>query len=440
MAGKAYTSARQAAVAFVTFCGWFAAMSARTATAADWPNWRGPSRNGISSETGWLTTWPSSGPPRLWSANIGQSYAAVSVQGRRLYAIGARSGKETVTCLDDETGAVLWTYSHTHPKRTDSYDPNPTASTATPVVAGERVFVLTREGLAFCLQAKSGQLLWQRDLAGETGNGLPPFGCASSPVVHGSLVIYNVGKHGIALNQRTGAIIWNSGPGIAGHASPVFYQIDGREGVLLFTGSGLAGVDLPTGRLMWRHPWTSPNHLYAVDPVVSGDRIFISSYGRAQQLRLTGDAVSVVYDIRCLRSTFNNPVLVDGFLYGSDRGTLQCINWETGQEKWSRPDALLRPPGQEDQGERHNPMGEGGLIAAGRHLIILDESGTARLVSAVPEAYQERARVKVMQGPCWIAPVLAHGVLYCRNNNGDLSALDLRARKEKGTAAFARWR
>jgi hypothetical protein len=270
----------------------------------------------------------------------------------------------------------------------------------------------------------------------ETGGGLPPFGCAGSPVVHGNLVIYNVGKHGIALSQRTGAVIWNSGPGVAGHASPVVYRNGGREGVLLFTGSGLAGVDLQTGRLLWRHPWTSPNHLYAVDPVVCGDRIFISSYGRAQQLRLAGDTVSIVYDIRCLRSTFNNPVLVDGYLYGSDRGTLQCIDWETGQEKWSRPDALLRS-GQEGQGERRNPMGEGGLIAAGRHLIILDESGNARLVAAAPAAYQEQARAKALEGPCWIAPVLANGVLYCRNNNGDLSAFDLRARKEKGTAVPA---
>ena len=174
--------------------------------------------------------------------------------------------------------------------------------------------------------------------------------------------------------------------------------------------------------------------------VVSGDRIFITGYGRAQQLRLAGDTVSVVYDIRCLRSSFNNPVLVDGDLYGSDRGTLQRIEWETGREKWSRPDALsFALPARKAEEARRNPMGEGGLIAVGRHLIILDESGY------VPGGSGARGvpGAGAGQGPggaVLIAPALANGVLYCRNNHGDLCALDLRDWKEKGTAVSARRR
>jgi outer membrane protein assembly factor BamB len=429
MARKAPRPARKTALGITLICGLAAAIPGSIVLAADWPSWRGTSRNGVTSEGGWLTTWPASGLPRLWSANTGKSYAAVSVQGKRLYTIGAKEGKETLFCLDARSGAVLWRYTQMHPKREIQYDPNPTASTATPVAAGERVYALTREGLALCLAAKDGKLLWQRDLARETQSGLPPFGCASSPVVEGDLVIYNVGKHGIALNRQTGAVVWNSGPGVAGHASAVICQIGGARGVLLFTGAGLVGADLQTGRLLWRHPWTSPNNLYAVDPVVSGEKIFIAGYGRSQQLRLAGDTVSVVYENRNLRSSFSNPVLLDGYLYGSDRGALQCVEWATGTLKWSRPGVLLRPPGQDAEGVPRYPLGEGALIGAGKHLIVLDEGGNLHLVAASPEAYRELAHAKVLKGPCWTLPVLANGLLYCRNNDGDLVCLDLRSVK-----------
>jgi hypothetical protein len=167
-----------------------------------------------------------------------------------------------------------------------------------------------------------------------------------------------------------------------------------------------------------------------VDPLVSGENIFITGYGGAQQLRLAGDTVSVVYETRSLRSSFSNPVLLGGYLYGSDRGTLRCIEWATGADKWSRPNALLRPPGQEREGERRHPLGEGALIAAGKHLIVLDEGGNLRLVAATPAAYRELAHARVLEGPCWTAPVLANGLLFCRNNAGDLVCVDLRAVKQ----------
>jgi len=428
MAGNGFRSAQRATVFIALFCGLAIAFPDRIVRAADWPQWRGPSRNGVTSDEGFLAAWPASGPSRLWSARIGKSYAAVSVQGKRLYAIGTREGNETLFCFDAGSGAVLWKYTQPHPKRDTQYDPNPTASTATPVVAGERVYALTREGLAFCLSAKDGTLLWQRDLAKETQGGLPPFGCASSPLVEGNRVIYNVGKHGIALNKQTGAVVWNSGAGVAGHASAVLYRIGGQRGVLLFTGGGLVGVDLATGRPLWRQPWTSPSNLYAVDPIVSGERIFITGYGRAEQLQLAGDTLSVVYETRSLRSNFSSPVLLGGYLYGSDRGTLQCVEWATGTLKWSQPTVPLGPPGQEAGGARHHPLGEGALIAAGKHLIALDEAGNLHLVAATPEAYREVAHAKVMDGPCLTAPVLANGLLYCRNNDGDLVCLDVRSR------------
>jgi outer membrane protein assembly factor BamB len=420
MAGRLLSSARS--ILPVTLA---ATLSAGIASAADWPAWRGPSRNGVTVDEVRLTRWPASGPPRLWTANLGKSYASVTVQGERLYAIGTGGGQETVFCFDALSGRALWRSARPHPKRDLQYDPNPTASTGTPVAAGDRVYVLTREGLALCLNAADGKLCWGRELARETENGLPPFGCASSPVVEGSPVLYNVGKHGIALDRETGAILWNSGAGVAGHASPVVYRADDRPAAAFFTGEGLVGVDLRTGQRLWRHPWTTPNNINAVDPVISGDRIFITGYARGRQLRLAGDGVAELYETRSLRSTFNNPVLVGDYLYGSDRGTLACIEWATGVEKWRRASVLQEAP-SENAGQARNPMSEGALIATGKHLIALSDTGDLRLIAAAPDAYRELARARVIQGPCWTAPVLANGVLYCRSNDGDLVALDLR--------------
>jgi outer membrane protein assembly factor BamB len=362
----------------------------------------------------------------LWKAQIGQSYASVAVQGERLFTIGAADGQETVSCLNARTGKPIWRFSRPHPKREEQYDPTPHASTASPVVAAERVYLLTREGTAFCLAAGDGKLLWERDLAQQTENGLPPFGCAGSPVIYGDRILYNMGKSGVALEAATGRILWNSGPGVAGHASPVLYRSGERDLAAFFTGSGLAAVDPGTGAVLWRFPWNSPNRIYAVDPVVSGNRLLLSGYGRSQQLRLDGAEPVTTYDLRVLRSTFNNPVLLGGYLYGSDRGTLQCVEWETGTENWRQADVLRRPAKELPAGERDNPMSEGALIAAGKHLLILEDAGTLRVAEATPAAYREVAKAKVLNGPCWSSPVLAHGLLYCHNNAGDLVCLDLR--------------
>jgi outer membrane protein assembly factor BamB len=424
MARTTCSWARQAVLLIVLLGGLAATVVAVAASATDWPEWRGPSRSGVTPEK--VAAWPAGGPRHLWSANVGKSYAAVAVQGGRVYAVGAANGEETVWCLEAGSGRVLWKHTQAHPQRTNPYEPDPTASTGTPVVAGERVYLLTREGLALCLAAKEGKIAWQRDLARETENGLPPFGCGSSPLCVGDQVIYNIGKQGIALDRRTGAVVWNSGPGVAGHASAVAYRIGGQSGVCLFTGDALVAVEPKTGRQLWRYPWSSANHINGVDPIVSGDRIFITGYGQAAQLRLAGETVSTVYEARVLRSTFSNPVLLNGYLYGSDRGMLQCVDWATGTERWNQPGILRHLPGQEADGVTYHAMSEGALIAAGSHLIALDDSGTLRLIVASPDAYREVARASVLKGPCWTIPVLANGLLYCRNNGGDLVCLDLR--------------
>ena len=261
-----------------------------------------------------------------------------------------------------------------------------------------------------------GSILWERDLSELCG--VPLFGCGGSPVVAEGLILYNVGKQGAALDARTGEVAWSSEPGPGGHASPVV--LPDHRTAAFFTGAEIAGVELKTGKRLWLQAWSNPGNITAIDPVVSGDRILLSGYNRAAQFRLEGDSLKEQYDTKSLRGSFNNPVLVGGYLYGSDRGVLKCIDWSTGAEKWAREGTLFA--GGKDPMAAGPPPGEGGIIAAGKELIVLDGSGELYLIAAVPDAYHELAHVHVIDGQCWAAPALADGVLYCRNTSGTVSA------------------
>jgi outer membrane protein assembly factor BamB len=395
--------------------GLLAALLVTPLKAADWPQWRGPRRDGISSETGWLTRWPGLGPKRLWTAQVGEGFSSVAVTGGRLYTMGNASGRDTVYCLAAGTGRPVWKYSYSCPAG------DHTGPRATPTVDGNRVYTLSREGQAFCLNASSGLLLWGKDLRRETGAETPRWGFASSPLVTGKLVIFNVGTAGTALDKVTGRPVWKSGAGIAGYASPVAYSAAGHRGVAIFTATGIAGVDPASGRRLWHHPWQTSYDVNAADPVFAGDTVFISSnYNRGcALLRLipSGGAdrtvrPQVVWENRNMRNHFNSCVLLGGYLYGNDENTLKCLDVKTGAERW-----------------RRRGMGKGGLIAADGHLIVLTERGTLVLSQANPASYTELAHASVMRGTCWTHPVLANGLIYCRSHEGELICLDVRTAK-----------
>jgi outer membrane protein assembly factor BamB len=377
--------------------------------AADWPQWRGPQRNGISAETGWQTRWPDAGPRRLWTARVGEGFAAVAVQEGRVYTVGNAGEKDTVYCLDARTGKPLWR--HSYPCASGNYS----GPRATPTVDGNRVYTLSREAQAFCLDAASGRVIWSKDLRRETGARTPQWGFAGSPLLDGNRVLYNVGTAGVALEKGSGRLVWQSGGGAAGYASPVLYTVGNQRGVALFTASGIVGVNPANGRRLWQYPWRTQFDVNAADPIFTGDTVFISSnYNRGCALLRVGRGgrPAVVWENRNMRNHFNSCVLLGGYLYGNDENTLKCIDLKTGQERW-----------------RRRGIDKGGLLAAAGHLIVLTGRGTLLVVRATPERYVEVAQAPVMQGTCWTPPVLANGALYCRSHEGELVCLDLRAKR-----------
>ena len=381
------------------------------AQAADWPQWRGPARNGISKENGWLTRWPASGPKRLWTIEVGAGHSSVAVVGARVYTMGNVKNQDIVWCLNAATGKALWKYAYRC--KPDNY----AGTRATPTVQENRVYTLSREGLALCLEAGTGRKIWQRLLPVLTGSPIPKWGFSSSPLIEGNLAIYNVGAAGVALDKKTGTLIWKSAPGLASYASPVAYTVKGRRVLAIFPASGLVGVNPANGRQLWSFPWAwnNPYQVNAADPIFWGDTIFISSgYNRGCVLLKIGDgAPTVVYQNTHMRNHINTCVLLNGFLYGCDQSTLKCLEIKTGRERW-----------------QESGFGRGGFSLVGDKLVLLTERGELVIAQATPQRYIELARVKVLMGTCYTQPVLSNNRIFCRNRDGQLACFDVRSNSD----------
>ena len=372
---------------------------------ADWPQWRGANRNGLSTERGLASAFAGSGPQKIWTANIGAGYSTVAVSAGRVYGMGNYSEQDFISCMNAITGKILWSYKY--PQGAGDYS----GPRATPTVHEKKVYTLSREGMALCLDAATGKVLWQKNIITETRATAPRWGVASSPLIEGGLVIYNVGANGVALNKNTGMVVWSSGADTCGYASAVAFTIGGRRGVAIFGKNKLVAVDPANGRVQWDYPWETSYDVNAADPIFSGDSVFISSnYGKGGSvLRIVGGRPTKIWENRFMKNHFNSCVLVGGTLYGNDENTLRGVDFATGAERWNM-----------------RGMGKGGLISAEGKLFALTERGELTLIKANPDRFEEMGRAKILDGQCWASPVLANGLLYCRNHEGNLVCLNVK--------------
>ncbi len=396
-------------IALVLSAGAAAAQApAKASTAgADWPRWRGPDADGISRDTRWNPAALAAAKP-LWKVNVGKGYSSVTVKGQRLFTMGFQDGQDTVHCLDARTGAGIWKRSYA----CGSVDhPGPRA---TPTLDNGLVYTISCQGHILCLKEADGSIAWQKNALADFEARNVKWGFSGSAFVEDRLVFFNAGPGGLALDKKTGAKVWSSGPGVGGYSTPVAYTLGGKRRLALFVEKAACGVDLQTGERLWSHPWTTSYDVNAADPIVADSEVFITSgYRRGcALLDLSGAAPRVVYENKTLQSHFSSPVLIGGHLYGIDgntgKGDLVCLEFKTGAEKW-----------------RKN-LGFGSLMAVGDKLLVLNEGGRLFVADASPAGYRE-----VAAGPsgigatCWTVPVFCRGLVYCRNDKGDLAALDL---------------
>ncbi|HEY3174271.1 MAG TPA: PQQ-binding-like beta-propeller repeat protein [Candidatus Polarisedimenticolia bacterium] len=389
------------------------ALSGTGAAAGDWPQYRGPSRDGISTETGILKAWPDAGPKVLWRAPLGDGYSGISVVGGRGYTMFSRDDGEFVASFNVADGKEVWRL-RVDRKREDDMGDGPRS---TPTVDGDLVYALGARAVLVAVKAASGEKLWEKDLKGAFGARVPQWGVSTSPLVENGLLVIDVGggsdKSLVALDKMTGETKWTSYTDRPGYSAPLAVDIHGVRQILSFAGSSLVSVGAADGTILWSVPWKTSYDVNAAMPVfVAPDRVFISSSydtgGALYQVKKTGDKFEAVevWKSRIMKNHFNSSIYQGGYLYGFDDATLRCIDAATGEEKWSQ-----------------RGFAKGSLLLADGHLIIFSESGLVALAEATPAGYREKGRAQILEGRTWTMPTLASGKLYLRNRT-EMVALD----------------
>ncbi|MHC4114859.1 MAG: outer membrane protein assembly factor BamB family protein [Planctomycetota bacterium] len=380
------------------------------AVGADWPHWRGPNYNGISEETGWNTTWGKDGPKQLWKTSVGTGFSSISVSKGQVYTIGNTDDKDTVYCLDADTGKILWKHSYPEPIDPKHYEGGPNA---TPTVDGGKVYTFSKTGKVFCLDTKNGDVIWQVDLQKKFGVKSPKWGLSGSVFIQDNMAILNAGELGIALNKNDGSLIWQNGKDGAAYATPVPFTAGKGKCIAVFNANGVACLRTATGKRVWQFPWKTKHDVNAADPIISGNEIFVSSgYGTGCGLfKIEGNKATEIWRNRNMRNHFSSCVLWQGYLYGFDgqgsKGKLTCLDYKSGEVKWVQDD-----------------LGTGSLTMAEGKLIILGGKGKLVVAEATPAGFKEISSTEVLTGRCWTPPVLANGKIYARNAVGDLVCLD----------------
>ena len=387
-------------------------LQASSGLAADWPQWLGPTRDGVYGGSDLADSWPKSGPPVLWRRKVGQGFSNPVVSQGRLILFHRQGSKEVVEALDAKTGESVWSFDYpTNYRDSFGFDPGPRAG---PAVADGRVFTFGAEGVLHCLDFESGKKIWRIDTHDRFGAGKGFFGAACSPLVHDDLVFLNVGgRNGtglVAFDGHTGDVLWTATDDEASYASPVAATLLGAPRILFFTRTGLVGANPKTGKIAFQIRWRARSRasVNAATPLVIGESIFLSaSYGTgAALLQVKGGEVRKVWSSNdALSNHYATSVYHDGYLYGyhgrQEYGpSLRCVELATGKVRWSK-----------------DGFGAGTVTVAGDRLLLMREGGQLVLAEASPESFRPISKAKILSGTARAYPALADGLFYARSKN-----------------------
>jgi outer membrane protein assembly factor BamB len=392
---------------------------------SDWPQWRGPNRDGVSTETGLLKEWPAGGPPLLWTGKgLGEGYSGVAVVGDRVYTAGQRADGQYLICLNAASGKEHWA-TRFAPSYRNSYGSGPRC---TPTVDGDRVYALGADGTLICAEAATGKARWNKDLVkdlgGKTGS---RWGYSESPLVDGDKVVCVPGGEQATLagfDKMTGAVVWKgvvpSGEG-AEYSSIVISQGAGVRQYVVLVDGGTIGVATADGRFLWRYDKLGNNTANCPTPIVFDDYVFTAAgYGKGGallKLVKDGDGVRAeeVYLNRELTNRHGGVVKLGDHIYGDrdQSGQPWCAEVKTGTILWQRQ---ARAGGKGGRGGRNSAA----VTYADGRLYIRYENGTLTLVEATPKAFREISSFEIpgkSGQPSWPHPVVAGGRLYIRDQD-----------------------
>jgi outer membrane protein assembly factor BamB len=396
-----------------------AVLLSATLAASDWPQFLGPSRNGVYVGAPLNEKWPSTGPRVIWRKQIGAGLSGPVVAGKRLILFHRLDDREVVESFDALTGAPQWRHTYPTTYRDDfGFDEGPRA---VPVVADGIVYTYGAEGKLHAADLATGKPLWSIDAMRQFEVDKGYFGAAGSPLVEGGKVIANVGgkKGGIvAFDARTGKVIWTATTDAASYSSGVAATILGRRYAVFLTRAGLVGLDPANGHVRFQRPWRARQaaSVNAATPLIVGNMIFVSAeYGPgAGVLQFDGAKLADVWlSDDALSNHYATSVLHEGRLYGfhgrQEFGPVfRAVDLQSGKVLWST-----------------GRFGAGSVTLAGNRLVIVRESGELVLAAASPKSFQQVAAAQILPATVRAYPAIADGIMYVRNDD-TLVAVDLR--------------
>jgi len=382
----------------------------------DWPQWRGPARTGLSTETGLLKKWPEGGPKLAWKIKgLGDGFSTPSVASGRLYILGTKEKDEYLIALSTADGSRAWDVKigamaggHPGPR-------------CTPTVDGDRIYALSSDGKLHCVGSGKGNVVWSKDLRADFGGKYGGWAYAESPLIDGDVLVCTPGGETapiVALNKNTGDVIWKASiTGLpegkkrsyttSGYSSVITAMIHGTKQYVQFLSGGVVGLDAKTGKLLWHYEHPANGTANCSTPIVKNDAVFAASaYGNGggrADITKAGDnfEANEKYFVKQMQNHHGGMVLVGDHLYGTGNNSLLCVDFDSGKILWDEKSA-----------------GKGAVCYADGHIYLRGEKGEIALVEANPKEYIEKG--KFMQPErsakqAWPHPVVSGGKLYIRD-------------------------
>lgn len=413
-----------------------------TARGEDWPQWRGPARDGVWREQGLVEKFAGPELKARWRVPIGPGYSGPTVADGRVFVMDKQTEGtpgERVVCVDEKTGKVLWTHAYECRYVKIGYTAGPRASVT---VAGGLAYSLGAMGHAFCLDVKDGRVVWQRDLNRDNAIEMPIWGIAGSPLIVDDLVILHIGGTPnacvVGLDKKTGEQRWAALSDRGQYAAPILVEQAGKKVVVVWTGDAVVGLEPSSGKTWWRYEWKPRNMPIGVaTPVLDGDRLFMTSfYDGSLLLKLKQDTVAVdkvwqrvgqserVTD--ALHSIISTPIILGDHVYGVDSyGELRCLNLANGDRIWENQTATPKA--------RWSTIH---FVKNGDRVWMFNERGELIIGRLTPQGYEELSRAKLLaptldqlnqrNGVCWSHPAFANRAVFARNDQ-ELVCADLAA-------------
>jgi outer membrane protein assembly factor BamB len=407
--------------------------------AADWPQWRGPNRDGVWSESGVVKVFSSPQLPPRWKVPVANGYSGPTVANGYVYITDRLTEPneiERILCFDAVTGKSAWSYQYSCIYKKVGYPDGPRASVS---INDGRAYSLGATGYLYCFNAAKGTVLWSKDLNQDYKIRMPIWGIAASPLIEGNLVIVQIGGQNaclVALDKTTGNELWKSLDDPASYSSPIMIEQAGKRVCVCLTGSRVVGLDPATGKLYWEIPFPAPRGVIAVaTPIIKDNYLFLTSFfDGSLMIQVNPDKLEAKELWRrkgeneqktdALHSMISTPVMLGDYIYGVDSyGELRCLKRDTGQRVWESQAAVPNARWATVH-----------LVQNGPNIWMFNERGELIISTLSPQGFHEISRAKLIEpttgqlesrgGVCWTHPAFADTFIYVRNDK-ELVCADL---------------